>query len=49
MLGIKKAIFSITKYLLIQSMISSPFKNSKHPWGEVLYFKLKSTLSKTTE
>ena len=49
MLGIKKAIFSIKKYLPIQSMISSPCKNSKHPWGEVLYFKWKSTLSKTTE
>ena len=49
MLGIKKATFSIKKYLLIQSIISSPCKNSKHPWGEVLYFKCKSTLSKTTE
>ena len=49
MLEIKKAIFSIKKYLPTQSMISSPCKNTKHPWGEVLYFKWKSTLTRTTE
>ena len=28
----QKNIFSIKKYLPIQSMTSSLFKNSKHPW-----------------
>ena len=37
----KKAIFSIKKYLLIQSMTSSCFKNSKHPsWRAVFWIKI---------
>ena len=32
----QKAIFSIKKYLPIQSMISTYSKNSKHPWCFIL-------------
>ena len=45
----QKTIFSIKKYLPIQSMISSSCKSSKHQWCAVLYFKSKLTLPKITE